>query len=164
MAADRKKCDESDKIITYLKKENKKVRDKSEKMKEDMETMTEQNDRFIEANASAGASLDSMEKQKKSTMTMNKKLDENVKKFKQQNAQLRRDLDNRNAYFTAETKIRAEYTKAMEEVVDMMEDKSKDYELNELVNAAQMQCEMIATHKAGSLSDRLLSSDVSDFS
>jgi chromosome segregation ATPase len=162
MAADKKKVDESDKIVAYLKKENKKVKEQTSKMQDDMQEMTEQNDKFVEANASAGASLDSMEKQKKNISLHNKKLDENVKKYKVQNSQLRRDLDNRNSYFEAETKIRAEYTRAMEEIIDMLEDKGKDYELNEQVNAAQLQCEMIATHKSGNLSERLLGTDVSD--
>jgi chromosome segregation ATPase len=155
LEADRKKVEETEKIVAYLKKENKKVKEQTSKMQEDMQEMKEQNDRFVEANASAGASLDSMEKQKKNITAHNKKLDENVKKYKVQNSQLRRDLDNRNSYFEAETKIRGEYTRAMEEIIDMLEDKGKDYELSESVNAAQLQCEMIATHKTNSLSDQV---------
>jgi len=65
IAANKKRLEESDKIVAYLRKENKKVRDATEKMKEDMQELKEQNGRLVEANASAGASLDSLEKQKK---------------------------------------------------------------------------------------------------
>jgi hypothetical protein len=153
LAADKTKVEESEKIVAYLKSQNKKVRDQTKKMDEDMEEMKEQNNQFVEANASAGASLDSMEKQKKNVATHNKKLDENVKKYKTQNSQLRRDLDNRNAYFDAETTIRGQYTKAMEEIIDLLEDKCKDFELTERVNSAQVQCEMIASRKQDNFSD-----------
>jgi myosin-5 len=163
IAATQKKVEESDKIVTYLRKENKKVRDLTEKMKEDLQEMKDQNNRLIEANASAGASLDSLEKQKKNLASHNTKLDENLKKYKNQNTQLRSDLDNRNSYFKAETQIRSEYEKAMEQIVDLLEDRCRDHKLCEDVNAAQLQCEVIANHKTGGISPGLLGSDVSDF-
>jgi myosin-5 len=162
VAANKKKVEESEKIVAYLRKENKKVRDQTEKMKEDLQEMKEQNNRLIEANASAGASLDSMEKQKKNIASHNTKLDDNFKKYKAQNAQLKHDLENRNSYYHAETKIRDEYERAMEQIVDLLEDRCKDPKLVEDVNTAQLQCEVIASHKAGGLSPGLLGSDVSD--
>jgi myosin-5 len=162
IAANKKKVEESEKIVGYLRKENKKVRDNTEKLKEDLQEMKDQNNRLIEANASAGASLDSMEKQKKNIASHNAKLDDNFKKYKAQNSQLRRDLENRNSYYHAETKIRDEYERAMEQIVDLLEDRCKDHKLVEDVNTAQLQCEVIASHKTGGLSPALLGSDVSD--
>ena len=147
IASARKKIEESDKIISYLRKENKKVRDQSDKMKEDLQELKEQNNRLIEANASAGASLDSLEKQKKNIATHNSKLDENLKKWKSQNSQLKADLENRTAYYKAETRIRGEYEKAMEKIIEIMEAKCDDAKLIEDVSNAQMQCEAIAAQK-----------------
>jgi len=161
IAANSKKIEESEKIVNYLRKENKKIRDQTDKMKEDLEEMKEQNSRLIEANASAGASLDSLEKQKKNLASHNVKLEENLKKYKGQNNQLKADLENRNAYFAAETKIRAEYEKAMEEIVELLEQRCSDGKLIEDVTAAQLQCEAIAAHKAGV--PGLSASDISDF-
>jgi myosin-5 len=157
-----KKIEESDKIVAYLRKENTKVRDQTEKMKEELEQLQSQNTRLIEANASAGASLDSLEKQKKSLAEHNTKLDENLKKWKAQNVQLKADLANRQAYFKAESKIRAEYEKAMDEIILLLEERCDDHKLLEEVTAAQLQCEAIATHKLSS-NPALASSDVSDF-
>ena len=161
IAANKKKIEESEKIVGYLKKENKKVRDQTEKMKEDLQDLKEQNNRLIEANASAGASLDSLEKQKKNIAAHNAKLDENIKKWKSQNQQLKADLENRTAYYRAETKIRAEYEKTMERIIEMMESKCDDPGLIEEVSNAQMQCEALAAQKGG-LSPGLMGSDVSD--
>lgn len=161
IAANKKKIEESEKIVGYLKKENKKVRDQTEKMKEDLQDLKEQNNRLIEANASAGASLDSLEKQKKNIAAHNSKLDENIKKWKSQNQQLKADLENRTAYYRAETKIRAEYEKTMERIIEMMENKCDDANLIEEVSNAQMQCEAMAAQKGGS-SPGLTGSDVSD--
>ena len=161
IAANKKKIEESEKIVGYLKKENKKVRDQTEKMKEDLQDLKEQNNRLIEANASAGASLDSLEKQKKNIAAHNTKLDENIKKWKSQNQQLKADLENRTAYYRAETKIRAEYEKTMEKIIEMMESKCDDPGLIEEVSNAQMQCEALAAQKGG-LSPGLMGSDVSD--
>jgi myosin-5 len=161
IAANKKKIEESDKINTYLKGSNKKVRDQTEKMKDDLQDLKEQNNRLIEANASAGASLDSLEKQKKNIAAHNSKLDENIKKWKSQNQQLKADLENRTAYYKAETRIRAEYEKTMERIIEMMEAKCDDPKLIEEVSNAQMQCEALAAHKGG-VSPGLMSSDVSD--
>lgn len=161
IAANKKKIEESEKIVGYLKKENKKVRDQTEKMKEDLQDLKEQNNRLIEANASAGASLDSLEKQKKNIAAHNSKLDENIKKWKSQNQQLKADLENRTAYYKAETKIRAEYEKTMERIIEMMEAKCDDPNLIEEVSNAQMQCEALAAQKGG-MSPGLMGSDVSD--
>jgi myosin-5 len=142
VAANKKRVEESEKIVAYLKKENKKVREQTEKMKEDLQEMKDQNNRLIDANASAGVSLDSMEKQKKNIASHNTKLDDNFKKYKAQNTQLKHDLENRNAYFHAETKIRDGYEKAMEQIVNLIAQRCTDVQLVEEVNTAQMQCEV----------------------
>jgi len=160
IAANKKKIEESEKIVGYLRKENKKVRDKTEEMKEEMKEMKEQNTRLIEANASAGASLDSMDKQKKNLVEHNAKLDDNLKKWKAQNVQLKSDLANRTSYFKAETKIRAHYEKAMEEIIEILESRCDDADLVEEVTAAQLQCEALAAHKSA---PAMAESEVSDF-
>ena len=159
----KKKIEESEKIVSYLRKENVKVRDQTEKMKEELQEMKDQNNRLVEANASAGASLDSLEKQKKHLSEHNEKLAENLKKWKAQNSQLKSDLANRTAYYKAETKIRAEYEKAMEQIVQLLETRCDDHKLLEEVTAAQLQCEAIASQKTSGSNPALAGSDVSDF-
>jgi len=164
LAANKKKIEESEKIVVYLRKENSKTRDQTEKMKEDLNELKEQNYRLIEANASAGASLDSLDKQKKNLSIHNQKLDENLKKYVSQNNQLKADVENRIAYLKAETRIRAEYEKAMDAVIEVMDTRCDNSKLVEDISNAQMQCEAIAVHKtANGSSPALAGSDVSDF-
>lgn len=159
----KKKLEESEKIVAYLKKENVKVREQTETMKNELQELKDQNNRLIEANASAGASLDSLDKQKKNLSEHNEKLAENLKKWKSQNNQLKSDLTNRTAYYKAETKIRSEYEKAMEQIVQLLETKCDDHELLEEVTSAQLHCDAIAVHKHSGVNPALASSDVSDF-
>jgi chromosome segregation ATPase len=146
--ADKKKIDEAEDICTYLKKENKKVKERAEEMKEEMKEMKKQNTLLIEANASSGASLDSIDRQQKHLAEHNVKLDGNLKKWKVQNKQLQSDLANRKAYFKAETKIRALFETAMEKMIEILEERCEEADLVEEVTAAQLQCEALAAMKS----------------
>merc|ERR1711957_138822 len=73
-----KKADDSDKLVKYLKKENTRMRNETRQMEEDLTKMKETNNRLIEANASAGASLDTLNKQAKILKDHNKKLDNSI--------------------------------------------------------------------------------------
>ena len=140
LQAMQKKVAESDKIIAYLKKENEKTRNRTRDMEADIEEMKETNQRLVEASASAGASLDSLEKQRARIEDHNAKLEDNLGKYKDQNKQLKKDLANRQAYLEAEQNIKNDYEKAMEKVVEMMEDKCDDSTLVEKVMTAQLTC------------------------
>ena len=83
-----------------------------------------------------------------------------MKKWKAQNVQLKSDLANRTSYFKAETKIRAHYEKAMEEIIEILESRCDDADLVEEVTAAQLQCEALAAHKSA---PAMAESEVSDF-
>lgn len=140
LAAMQKKVAESEKIVAYLKKDNEKTRNRTREMEGDIEELKETNQRLVEASASAGASLDSLEKQRARIEDHNNKLEDNLGKYTDQNKQLKKDLDNRQAYFDAEKKIKEDYEKAMEKVVEMMEDKCDDSALVEKVMTAQLTC------------------------
>jgi len=140
LAALQKKVAESEKIVSYLKKDNEKTRNKTRDMESDIEELKETNQRLVEASASAGASLDSLEKQRARIEDHNAKLEDNLGKYTDQNKQLKKDLDNRQAYFDAEKKIKDDYEKAMEKVVEMMEDKCDDSALVEKIMTAQLTC------------------------
>jgi len=135
-----KKADDSDKLVKYLKKENTRMRNETRQMEEDLTKMKETNNRLIEANASAGASLDTLNKQAKILKDHNKKLDNSIDEFKAANKKLDHDLEGRKAYFKAETKIRGDYETVMEKIVKSMEDKCDDSELVEKIMTAQLTC------------------------
>merc|ERR1712238_348844 len=110
----------SDKLVKYLKKENTRMRNETWEMEEDLTKMKETNNRLIEANASAGASLDTLNKQAKILKDHNKKLEKSIDEFKAANKKLDHDLEGRKAYFKAETKIRTDYETVMEQIVKIM--------------------------------------------
>lgn len=136
----KKKADESDKIVKFLKKEHNRLKQETEKMEEDLSKMRETNNRLIEANASAGASLETLNKQAKVLKEHNKKLEQSIEELKKGNKKLDHDLRGRQAYYEAETKIRADYEQAMEKIVKLMEDRCDDSELVEKVMTAQLTC------------------------
>jgi ribosomal protein L36 len=139
-------------IVEYLRKENKKVRDQTEKIKEDLLDIQDQNKSLSDVNACAGASFDSMAKQTKILSAQNIKLEENLKKYNKQNKQLECNLADRNAYFKAEVQIQNDYEKAMEQIVELLEDKwCRDCDLVQRVNSTYVLCERIASSKAGNV-------------
>jgi len=135
-----KKADDSDKLVKYLKKENTRMRNETKQMEEDLTKMKETNNRLIEANASAGASLDTLNKQAKILKDHNKKLEKSIDDFKGANKKLDHDLEGRKAYFKAESKIRGDYETVMEKIVKIMEEKCDDSELVEKIMTAQLTC------------------------
>merc|ERR1712232_1106124 len=118
----KKKADESDKIVRYLKKENSRLKSETEQLDEDLAKMKETNSRLIEANASAGASLETLNKQAKVLKDHNKKLENSIDEFKKANKKLEHDLKGRKAYYDAEMKVRSDYENVMEKIVKMMEE------------------------------------------
>jgi len=140
ISAMKKKAEDSDKVVKYLKKENTRMRKETEQMEEDMVKMKETNSRLIEANASAGASLESLNKQAKVIEDHNKKLEVGIGKYKDQNKTLANDLKGRTKYIEHETQTRNDYENAMEEIVKLMEDRCDDSELVEKIMTAQLTC------------------------
>jgi len=136
----KKKVADSEKIVKFLRKDNQKTQEHTQDMEQDIEEMKETNHKLVEASASAGASLDSLEKQRARIADHNVKLDESLGKFNKQNKQLGKDLENRQAYFDAEAKIKNDYERAMEKIVDLMEDRCDDSDLVEKVMTAQLTC------------------------
>jgi len=146
----KKKAEESDKIVQFLQKENNRLRKETSQTEEDLTKMKETNYRLIEANASAGSSLETLNKQAKVLKDHNTKLENSIEEFKNANAKLDRDLRGRKAYYEAETQIRSDYENAMEKIVRLMEEKSDDTELVEKVMTAQLRC---VTNMSGDAAD-----------
>jgi hypothetical protein len=101
-----------------------------------------------------------LESQKTNTEENNEKIISFVKKWKGQNMQLKKDLANRTAYYKTEVRVRAEFEKAMEKIIEIMEQKCPKTRLLEEVYAAKAHCESFTTANS---SPALAGSDVSDF-
>jgi len=102
--------------------------------------MKETNKRLIEASMTAGASVDTLNKQATALEDHNVKLEESISDFKEANEKLERDLRSRKTYYEAETNVRNSYEIAMEEIVKIMIDECDDNELKKKIMEEQSTC------------------------
>jgi len=138
---DKQKLKDSAEIISYLRKENKKMRASTTQYRKDYDTMQENNKRLLEANAYAGASFEAMNEQSKKTNSNNSKLMQNLNKYKKQNQKLKEDLRMRSGYYDAEAQIRVNYQKSMAEIMEMIQDQCDDAQLTEDILVLALECE-----------------------
>lgn len=135
-----KKASESDKVVKFYKKENSRLLNDTQQKQSDFGRMRETNKRLIEASMTAGASVDTLNKQATALKDHNVKLEESVDDFKEANEKLERDLRSRKAYYEAETNVRNDYEIAMEEIVRIMIDECDDNELKKKIMEEQSTC------------------------
>ncbi len=138
---DKKKLEDSTEIISYLRKENKKMRASTTQLRKDFDTMQENNKRLLEANAYAGASFEALNEQSKKNNTNNSKLMQNLDKYKKQHQKLKEDLRMRQGYYDAEAQIRVNYQKAMANIMEMIQDQCDDAQLTEDILVLALECE-----------------------
>jgi myosin-5 len=131
---DEKKLKESTEIIAYLRKENKKLRNSTIQLGKDFDTMQENTNRRLEANAYAGASFEILNEQSKNNNRINSKL-------MKQNHLLKEDLRVRQGYYEAEAKIRVSYQETMAEIMEMIQDQCDDAQLAEDITLFALECE-----------------------
>jgi myosin-5 len=138
---DKKKLKDSAEIVSYIRKENKKMRASTTQYRKDYDTMQENNKRLLEANAYAGASFEAMNEQSKKTNSNNSKLMQNLNKYKKQNQKLKEDLRMRSGFYDAEAQIRVNYQKSMAEIMEMIQDQCDDAQLTEDILVLALECE-----------------------
>jgi myosin-5 len=138
---EKKKLQDSAEIISYLRKENKKLRSSTTQLRKDFDTMQENNKRLLEANAYAGASFEALNEASKKNNSNNSKLMQNLDKYKKQNQKLKEDLRMRQGYYDAEAQIRVNYQKSMAHIMEMIQDQCDDAQLTEDILVLALECE-----------------------
>jgi hypothetical protein len=156
-----KKINDGEKLIAYLRKDNEKLQEAITSTKNNLSERTLENNRLCESNAAAGVSVDNLERKNAVLSEHNVKLEANLAKWKVQNMQLKADLKNRQLYFRAETKIRAEYEHAMEKIIEILQSKCDNARLLEEVLATQASVEQFAMNNSSQ--PTLAGSEVSDY-
>ena len=140
-AAQKTKLEESGKLISFLQKENKKLKSANSKAKSEMKKVKETNERLVAANESAGQSFEMLNSQSKKMSTNTSSINKNIEKFKKDNSQLREDLKARQAFYNAEAQIRLQYQKTLAQILDVFQDNCKDPDLVEDVVCVALECE-----------------------
>jgi myosin-5 len=140
--------DESSKMLEYLRKEVFKLRSQNSQLRTDFELLKENNQRLMDANASAGASFASLNQHAKTLSKANAKLKSDVTKYKDLSHQLqmsqvelKEELKMKQGTYIAEVHSRLQYQKTMMKIVDMIQERCKDHRLVEDILHMSDDCE-----------------------
>jgi hypothetical protein len=136
--------DESGKMLEYLRKEVFKLRSQNAQMRTDFDLLKDNNQRLMDANASAGASFAALNQHAKQLTRANDKQQVDVislKKHNQKlavvNVELKEELKMKQATYVAEVHSRLQYQKSMAKMTDMLQEKCRDTRLVEdILNVA----------------------------
>ena len=129
VTAEQKAAQEGQRIIAYLRKENKKLREKNEKIFSAIYALKEQNARLEEANESTDESFSTLNDHAKQIEDTHEKLKVIVPQYKSSVEKLRDAVEVRRQFCLAEHKIKLMYVKCVGTLVEMVEDGCKDTKL-----------------------------------
>lgn len=140
--------DESGKMLEYLRKEVYKLRSHNVQLRTDCDLLKDNNQRLMDANASAGASFQALNQHTKQLSKANEKLKAELSQSKQliqklniTQVELKEELKMKQATYVAEVHSRLQYSKALGSVVDLVQERSRDSRLVEDVLSITDACE-----------------------
>ena len=140
--------DESGKMLEYLRKEVFKLRSQNAQMRTDFDLLKDNNQRLMDANASAGASFAALNQHAKHLTRTNEKLAADMLSFKQQvqklsvtQVELKEELKMKQATYTAEVHSRLQFQKALSKIVDVAQERCRDERLVEDILRIADECE-----------------------
>jgi FtsZ-binding cell division protein ZapB len=144
-----KLMDESGKMLEYLRKEVFKLRSQNQHLKTDFDLLKDNNQRLMDANASAGASFAALNQHAKQLSKQNTHLLNDVSTCKSQvqklnilQVEVKEELKFKQASYVAEVQSRLQYQKALQKVTDMVQEACRDHRLVEKVLEVADECEM----------------------
>ena len=164
-----KTVEESQKLIAYLRRENKKLREKNDKIYEASRNIKGQNDRMEDANQATEASVSILADHFKKIEETHTRLQEIIPKYQESVKTLVDTVEVRDQWCAVEHKIKLMYVKLLGNVVEIMEDAKGEDELAEEVLQAALDLEqhehavpMPSSKLHGHLQDSAMFSHCSD--
>lgn len=153
--------DESGKMLEYLRKEVFKLRSQNTQIQNDFELMKENNQRLMDANASAGASFAALNQHTKQLVRANEKLSYDLNAYKAQiqklsvtQVELKEELRMKQATYVTEVHSRLQYQKALAHIINLVQDRCRDTRLVEDILRVADACDAeTAQSSSGSNSD-----------
>ncbi|GKY94545.1 hypothetical protein MPSEU_000420200 [Mayamaea pseudoterrestris] len=140
--------DESGKMLEYLRKEVFKLRSQNAQMRTDFDLLKENNQRLMDANASAGASFAALNQHAKQLAKTNEKLQTELgsckgtlQKVSVTQVELKEELKMKQATYVAEVHSRLQYQKALASIVDLVQESCRDTRLVESILGIADSCE-----------------------
>jgi len=148
--------DESGKMLEYMRKEVFKLRGQNAQLRRDFDLLKDNNQRLMDANASAGASFAALNQHAKHLTKVNENLTQEVFQIRQgaqktavAQTELKEELKMKHATYVAEIHSRIQYQKAMNKVVEMVEQRCRDTRLVEDVLMVADECESNYSNEPG---------------
>jgi myosin-5 len=143
--------DESGKMLEYLRKEVFKLRGQNAQLRADFDLLKENNQRLMDANASAGASFAALNQHAKQLNKTNGKLMTELDKYKKvahklnlAQVEAKEEMQMKNASYVAEVQSRLQYQKAVNGIINMVQERCRDVRLVEDILALYDDCEAAA--------------------
>ena len=117
---------EGQQVIAYLRKENKKLREKNQKIYAAICALRLNNERLEQANSKSDNSYGTLHDHAKTIKETHEKLKEVVPKYKESVDTLKDAVEQRRQFCVSEHKIKLQYKKCLGTLVDMVETSAKD--------------------------------------
>lgn len=163
-----KLMDESGKMLEYLRKEVFKLRGQNQQLRTDFNLLKDNNQRLMDANASAGASFAALNQHAKQLSKQNTRLVNDVTSFKNQvqklnmlQVELKEELRMKQATYVGEVQSRLQYQKALQKITDLIEGNCRDHRLVQKVLAITDEVEMEFLMSSGDNRDSVDQSETS---
>ena len=141
--------DESGKMLESLRKEVFKLRSQNQQLKTDFDLLKDNNQRLMDANASAGASFAALNQHAKQLSKQNANLVNEVQglkgqihKLNIQQVELKDELRFKTATYVAEVQSRLNFQKALQKITDLISETCRDHKLVEKVLTVADEVEM----------------------
>jgi len=141
--------DESGKMLEHLRKEVSRLRGQNQQLKTDFDLLKDNNQRLMDANASAGASFSALNQHAKQLSKQNAKLMNEVQNYKGQVHKLnilqvesKEELKLKSATYVAEVHSRLEYQRALQDITDVIQENCRDHRLVERILTVADKVEM----------------------
>lgn len=136
-----KTAEESQKLIAYLRQENKKLREKNQKVHDAIVNLKQQNARLDGANQVTDGSLNTLKDHAKTVEETHAKLMEVIPKYKESIATMTEASQTRRQYGEAEHKIRLLYVKLLGEIFERLEMSTTEQAMAEEVERSMLELE-----------------------
>ena len=146
--------DESGKMLEYLRKQVFTLKQQNSQLKSDFDLLKDNNQRLMDANASAGASFAALNQHAKQLSVTNSQLQHELSTCKTQlstlqvvQVELKEELKLKKATYVAEVHSRLQYQRAVQNMAELIQTKSRDTGLVEQVLQLADDCELDHDHE-----------------
>jgi chromosome segregation ATPase len=113
-------------MIAYLRKANKKLRERNQKLYNDIQSLKHNNSRLEEANAATAEYFEKLKEHVEQLEVINRKLNESEANYKESLETFEEAIELRQHYYIAEHRVKTCYAKSIATIIDLADERCKD--------------------------------------